>query len=414
MVMTHVTFIRLLTVLLTLSASAARAQTYNFPILNAAMIPDCETAATDEPCRVRRELSAAEIDAHLIENPFSAWRDGTTMHIAFRSSSDRVRLSGSLQMPMARMVDSNRWLLSLKIPRINEAVLDIVAIADGAPTGVRAPRLLWRNQSLDNSPQFASGLIGSVRQYSVDSKVLGSPRNVSVYLPNNFKLGESIPLIFAADGQGLQSLVKELDASIGRGEAPRVVIIAAHSGGRASTGEDMRMQEYLIPPKTGTVNGVNRERFEQHAEFFTIELREWAKQEFGLGSAQSPKAIMGFSNGAALAVSLALREPSLYQSVMPLSFGYAPAEQYLENMPPTTRFFFAAGEFEPSFLRQSRQLSKKLSAIGADSTLRVYTDGHNQSMWRAALLDAVIWAFGTKTSRPEETLEFSGELSRVR
>jgi hypothetical protein len=106
-------------------------------------LPDGEDMA-----RVWVRRDPAALSARLGETPLTAWAEGDVLHVLWRGTADEVMLGAGVQ-PRLWPVEgaAGLWEASLRISRLDEAVISIVAVprrAGSDQPGRMPDQLVWR------------------------------------------------------------------------------------------------------------------------------------------------------------------------------------------------------------------------------------------------------------------------------
>src|SRR5687768_10439029 len=83
---------------------------------------DCDAVKEAAICRVKRPYTALELDEKLAAGT-EVWREGRHLTFATRNSAEQMLLSGGVQLPMSKVVGTDLWVLTVRIPRIDEAFI---------------------------------------------------------------------------------------------------------------------------------------------------------------------------------------------------------------------------------------------------------------------------------------------------
>src|SRR6478735_376757 len=261
----------------------------------------------------------------------------------------------------------------------------LMAQAGHRPTGKAQAR--FRGNDALQAPVGATPLRGTLANATVASLVLGTSKQVTVYLPS-LRGSDPLPVLYMTDGQDVAPFAAVVEALIEAGRMRPIAIVAEHSGrytGDVSQpfdpAQDDRAREYLPD--------VDPPQFARHMQFFIEELLPWAEKTYGVSSARGDRAAMGYSNGGAFVSAVGARHPEAFATVLPfspafrLSYGEGPSG----NPARLPRFLFAGGELEPPFLNSARADASWLEARGVSAQVHTYWSGHDTLMWQQALAD---------------------------
>ncbi len=225
----------------------------------------------------------------------------------------------------------------------------------------------------------------NVLDFTLRSEALDELRKVSVFLPPRFRRGATYPVLFCADGQAIQGFSHRLARTMEQDDIPPSILIGAHSS------DEYRVEEYI--------DGVDDLRFEAHERFFVSELSDWSRARLALTLARDSCGVFGFSNGAALALSLAVRHREQYGVAIAFSIAGGPhrveESQYAHR--PIAKYYLASGTREKPFCRTGRAIAEILDKHGVEHALSERCAGHDFDFWDSELPEAIRWSF----PRPE-------------
>ncbi len=287
---------------------------------------------------------------------------------------------------MAKIPGTDIWVLQLRMEDWDHAFF---SYSFYSPSGGAFPGELkydaWRGRLAPELPVASKHLSGRLHEYSLPSQYLSEVRRITVYLPPGRVTLAEIPVIFMSDGESCEDLAKVIEPLILERKIRPVAIIGVHSAKyRGDESKplnislDFRSKEY-IP-------GFDDQRFQQHMDFFTKEVMNWAIKTLGISPLRRDHLIFGSSNGASFAASAAAMHPELFQYALPFSLGMPPAEMTEKALAP--QYLFVAGTLD-KFSESTQEASDEVKSHGADSTLKLYVSGHDPLLWKVALLDSL-------------------------
>jgi enterochelin esterase-like enzyme len=165
-----------------------------------------------------------------------------------------------------------------------------------------------------------------------------------------------------------------------------VVLAGVHS--EAS----QRAQEYLL--------GVDQERFEAHERFFTSEVPKWLRNQFGISVDRESSGVFGFSNGAAFALTMGIRQRERYGTVIAFSVPRTakPISGSDYSAPPVPRCYLASGRREVGIRKNTLAIFDTLRKHGVDCVYRERDASHDFDFWAEELPRALDWAFDVDRS----------------
>lgn len=361
------------------SSGRVEAQSANGPIvfanLNGFALRDCATApiADSVPCRVRRLPSDRELAAR--GGSPEAWAVGDTLTFT-AESMDSLDILGGVNGPLSRISGKNQWVLSLRIPDIEHALVGYRVMASNA-TALPA-RHVWRGPGTGSEAPRASRLRGSVRYDTLDFSEIGDRREIVSYLPAAWRAASAARqfVIYLGDGRTAVSLAPIVDTLIAMGRIPPVALV----GIRAARVDPADPESRLARAREYNYGfGGDTSRYLSHERFITQVVMPWAESTLGLPASRDRRMLWGASNGGALAITLALRRADL--------FGAALADSPVFNVipplagGPAPYFDIAAGSFEPTVEHAASKLAGSLRDSGARVTYERFTGGHDDYAW---------------------------------
>jgi enterochelin esterase-like enzyme len=141
--------------------------------------------------------------------------------------------------------------------------------------------------------------------------------------------------------------------------------------------------------------GFEPERFAAHEKFFAEDVRDWARERFGVGMPAERTAVFGVSAGGELALAIGLRHPDVYGAIFCASpgGGYKPPAVMPSPLP---RAYLVAGTREPFFRENAARWATALGDAGADVVMTERRGSHGDAFWQEELPLMVTWAFGTE------------------
>ncbi|WP_420126028.1 alpha/beta hydrolase [Longimicrobium sp.] len=354
---------------------------------------DClADTAVDTICRVRKGWTAGELRARL-DAGHALSRDGGELTFAYRGEARGVELGGGIQGPLSRLVGTDLWVLTVRVPRLDEAMVSYFFIPNtgGDPRGRRFVPQRWTGPLAPPLPDTSAALAGRIIRDSIRSRHLGAWRGVTVYVPPAVGTRPVAGVVFMGDGAAADAMGKAIDPLIAAGRLPRVLLVGMHAdtvrGPRPE--DDGRAAEYL----TGFLDGDTR--FLAHERFVVDEVLPWAEAAYDVPREAARRAVFGFSNSAAFALQMGLRHPGRFGRV--LAFSPAGADAAVESATTPERaaaFYLLGGILEPAFHQKAVAWAEVFRPLGIRHVLREPVAGHDWAMWQTYFPDALAWAFG--------------------
>jgi len=327
------------------------------------------------------------------------WADGDELTFFYLGEADEVHVCCGIQSPMRRVEGTDLWVLTVRIRDLSQAVIGyaFTPYQDGHPVAnedIMDRMQVWRGPEAPPAPRRVETLRGQIEEYAIDSEALGERRGLTVYLPPGHDPTRRLSVVYAADGESMSWLATVLDPLIADGSVPAVIVVGMHSGpSHSDPAQDQRGQEYLL--------GYNHERFEAHERFFVYEVADWAEQNLGAATNREQRAVFGYSNGGAFAVTMGVRHPERYASVLAFSLARGPqglgTPDWTANMAP--RHYLVAGTLGTleEYCRQvTAGWAARLARLGVEHVYRERVCGHDIIMWEEEFPGAVAWAFANR------------------
>ncbi|HTF55916.1 MAG TPA: alpha/beta hydrolase-fold protein [Planctomycetota bacterium] len=227
---------------------------------------------------------------------------------------------------------------------------------------------------------------GTVRSIRFDSKNIGAPRNVKVWLPPGHDPQKSYPVFYTCDGM-LNVNMKLVEPLIADGRIPPIIVVAIMHG------PNLRMQEYVpqVSPKD----------FDAHEKWFIEEVLPWAEKEFGASKNRMERIVCGSSNGGPFSLTMGARHPDLFGNVVG-AMVYALAvskwkDELAEKPKKPQTFLLYAGRQDDNGVRENAGVEKVLKERGYQvSNTVVDGEGHTNRLNQTMLPKVLEEFFGKK------------------
>lgn len=376
--MRHLTLLLLSLALL----SVARAQT-----AKAADYPACGKSGLSQLCKLQPVWSEQEVRSRLAGKEAVWWAHGDVFTVLARRPGDNVELCCAIQAPMARVSRTDLWALSLRVPELERAILDVGFM----PWEQGRFRLEeWRGPRAPLPPPLAKEPAGEISQLEIESTALGERRKLTVYTPPQTKPSSPLPVIYVADGRSVAVYGRIVDALIARGEVRPLVLVGlwtGPAGGPEATASSVRAFEYLEGFKGGA------ERYQKHQRYLLDEVLPLARTRFNASSRREEQFLSGSSNGAVWAFEAARAYPDVFGGAIVMSAGWQPPSEYASLK--HSRLFLGAGTLEDEFFDDTQARAEGARKAGAEVTFQPMISGHSPSMWQVLFADAVVNLLGT-------------------
>lgn len=217
------------------------------------------------------------------------------------------------------------------------------------------------------------------------SNELGEEREFCIYRPENFNPEEVYPIIFATDGQIVESgkYKSILDRLIKSETIPPVVLIGAYSNEHivSSDGMELRYYEYIENDcNEPQISG----RFQNHLKFFSVEIRDSVLAKYSIQPDTEKYLFFGCSNGGDYGLTLYAKYPHLFSDYICLSPVGTQADIFNPASTTSAGLYVAYGskEAESPFGSNLEVLNKKLDSISHDQiTVTIFDGGHDRKCW---------------------------------
>ena len=229
---------------------------------------------------------------------------------------------------------------------------------------------------------------GRTVEATIESRALGAPRRLLVYLPPGYRDGGNYPVAVFHSGGGV---VRE-------GQAPRVLDwMIAHREIEPIVG--LFLDSYLAgdpdnhegPPLRG---------------FLTEEAPEWLASRYSVSTAADEWAILAQSYGAQDALDAALASAQVYGGVGLLIPGRrltpADLEAFAQQQGRRLHVAILAGRYDQANIATAHSTRQTLADAGHQVEFIEVPEGHNPSTWRNHFRDVLVSLFGAPDVRPGE------------
>jgi enterochelin esterase-like enzyme len=334
--------------------------------------------------------TAKMIEERKAKENSSIWRDGDELTMVYQGKAESVSTCCGIQALMRKVPDTNWWVFTAQIPRLEELVLTygfVPAINGkfGYPNGTLP---VWRGPKAPVEPKEI--LVLRMFETNFESKFLKAKRGISVYLPLGYDPEKRDPknpirVVYMADGQSAREMAQVLEPLIRDKVVPPVMIVGMHSANDNNAGADIdgRNSEY--------VQFLNNPRYAQHEKFVLEEVIPWVEKTYGASSKREDRVVFGYSSGGGFAATISGNHPDVFGFAFPFSPNDLP--NFQPNSSVTPSYFLAAGLLESSFLGKARNIADLVKDRKGRFELRERVAGHDFVMWREEFANAMVWAF---------------------
>lgn len=266
---------------------------------------------------------------------------------------------------------------------------------------------IGRAQSLIEIKEYLLNgkLNGKIISHNVNSQILSETRGIEIYLPHDYENYPSLGLLLVSDQmcRFVASIAEPLMLS--NQVDPFIIVGINH---RTSQPSDNKLSKYGIdyrgmefhpkdivfstkPIPQRKLEPSLKNRHTKFKRFLINELIPFLLDTYNLSTNRTDWTLGGFSNGASLALSISLSNPSEFNNIIMLSPADLNSPDYQYSFPSNSpNFFLAAGLNEPAFLAAAKSYSKQLDSLGLNSVLQIYNSGHEFNMWLTAYEHAIL------------------------
>ncbi len=309
--------------------------------------------------------------------------------------------------PLARLENSDLWLLHLSLPEYSRVEYKFERLQDGRSEWLVDPL----NPVTANDPFGANSVVqgfgyqrpawtledaqsrrGTLDELGIASEVFGDRRRAMIYLPARFRRSRRYPLLIIHDGEDylrFAALRTVLDNLIHRLEIAPLIV--------ACTQSPDRLNEYA-----GN---------DLHARYIVEDLLRSLQGGLPLDDSAGARGLMGASFGAVASLHVAWRYPGKFGRLLLQSGSFAfsdigpsrrgpvfdPVVRFVNEFRassglPTERIYMSCGIYE-SLIYENRSLLPLLRAQGMEVRYDEARDGHNWENWRDRLQAGLSWLY---------------------
>ncbi len=331
--------------------------------------PGC-TLEAHAYCRLTGQVSAETAGARLGDAPETYWIEDGLLFVAARRSASPIRLCCAIQTELEHLGDGI-WGTSYELRRLDEAFIDVWPLPPSRESGTSWPdRPVYRGSGAPPAPDQVEPLRGSVTRFEQASDALGKARPLTIYTPPSAS-DEPLAVVYVADGGNVHAYAPIAEAMANACETRLVVLVGLWNEQDAdpNLASRLRADDYLW--------GRDDARFLAHERFLVDEVMPMVEARFGASNRPQDRMLSGNSNGAAWAVSMALRHPDLFHTASAASLGWERALDAADTVSDQLSFHISAGLFEPNFLPDSEAAVRTLADAGAKARMTTYVSGHS-------------------------------------
>ena len=362
--------------------------------------------------KATRTVESAAVDAFLQGYDFPIV-EGTHCTFVWRGEADEAWICQRIvglpdRIPMRRIRGTDLWYLVLELPEGSRVEYQIEIRRGDAHDRFNDPL----NERLSHSPMGSSSVCfgvgyetpdwtlpdpdarpGELRDLVIDSRALGRPAPVTLYLPARFRPTASYPLLVVHDGGDFlqyASMKTVLDNLIHRLDVANVVVAFTYPGDR--------LDEYANSAA--------------HSRFLADELLPELEVSLPLVGQRAGRCLLGSSFGAVASLAAANRSPDTYGSLVLMSGSFVftdigtdhgggpafdPVVKFVNRYRArprrvADRMFMSCGVYEPLIV-PNRSMVHVFEGTGMQVRYTEARDGHSWENWRDRLRDALSWIF---------------------
>ncbi|MET1112612.1 MAG: alpha/beta hydrolase-fold protein [Allosphingosinicella sp.] len=341
----------------------------------------------DLPCVVAQAFSPVTVTALMRDRDRVWWTNGDRLTVLGRlNERGEARLCCAIQAPLKRIGDTQLGAITLRIPRMDQAMLDVVLLSGPV---FEPPEPL---RGIDAPPAPAVSEVPQARLFSrsVSSTALNGEREVTIYLPTGIGEGRRVPVIYLADGESARGYAGIFEAALAKGEVEPAMIVGIHSAKGVEPNChaahcDRRNLEY-IPDS----HGVDARHFTNHLRFVADELIPYIERRYPASRRREDRIVAGFSSGAVWAFSAAAIRSDVFGGVLGMSSGSGSTVSLASGI-GNARIYAGAGLFEPKFLDATSRRVELARAAGSEAEFTSHVSGHSSIMWDVLFHEGASW-----------------------
>ena len=348
------------------------------------------SAEITQPCAVPLRHSPEVILAKLGSRSYTWWFEGDRLTVVAKLPEEGwAMLCCAIQGQLEPVGSSGLAGLTVRVPRVDEALLDVAVHSGGA---FEPPQQIRGNKAAP-APRVVEALRGTITKMRFPSSALGEGRGLTIYVPPDVRTGEKLPVIYLADGETASSFARIAEASALDVRSARAIIVGIHNASGASSAClrqpcDKRMLDYL--PNATAAGTERRSPFGMHMAFIADELVPWVERNYPASNSRENRILAGFSNGAVWAFSTAALRPEMFGKILAMSSGNASTTGLAANI-HDAQIYAGAGTFEPKFLESTKRRAELARRSGSRVKFREIVSGHSHGMWDILFADGLAW-----------------------
>jgi enterochelin esterase-like enzyme len=227
---------------------------------------------------------------------------------------------------------------------------------------------------------------------SLFSKSLNEQRLLTVYLPDGYNPMNSMkyPVIYTTDGQIInESYHHRMDSLIANKLMKPFVLIGSHSNETMVPGRtEIRHYDYV--PGNPKIESPYSNRFDNHMQFFTQELVNYAESKYSISQKPEERTFYGISNGADFGISLALAHSDQFKQFILLSIFQGTKEKFKWKKKDAIYLYIGYGlKEEDHVLKEAIRLKKYCTRQNVSHILVTWNGAHERRHWELTFEKAI-------------------------
>ena len=313
------------------------------------------------------------IQAQLGQESAIVWQSGSdTLTFAYAQSAKKsVFLCCGVQVPVSQ-VAGKFYAVTIKFQQLEQAVLSWQFADLGNSFNQLSSLQVWRGSKAPAAPETRVIFRNQLKTETIVSRELKAAREVSLYFPPNFDSKLEHFVVYAADGQSIESYAQVLEPEIVAKRLPQVVLIGIHNS-------QERYEEYV--DKSSAL-------FLAHERFVLREVIPQLEQKYGL----TPKSrlLFGVSNGADWVIRMLARNPDIWTGGVALS-PFNPIGFDFKPNAPLPALYLEAGLYEDPGFQTARTMKSAAEFVKMRVIYNEKAAGHDHVVWREEFPIALQW-----------------------
>lgn len=332
---------------------------------------------------------------------YRIWEEEEILHLEVSSKADSVffKMLGGLEVALDYSKSEEHFTMDRKIPGLQSAnfqyqIMTKSNLGESEFQEITFPNTemqfyLWTGE-LSSSIKENEELSGTLLDTLLSSKFLPEPRQLSIYLPENYEKEKSLPVIVVPDGQILEHYSNAVDYLIDNDQIEKLVLLGIHNNPGLTDFDGMMIPIRFLEYVKG---GLKPKFYEQHQKFVIEEALPFVGNNFPVK--QSGHFLYGFSNGGAFSIETGMSYPEIFSEVIAYSnVGFIDQFKEIKFDKEKYPFFnLACGQYEGEF-----ETNQIFASILEEKEIAHAFDplvcGHDNYAWKQEFLKYLIQKFG--------------------